>query len=295
MPVGISSERGIELLYIYSLPIGLFAGSSEQRSIDIINAVKLSETMTAPIFPGMNPYLDSPYRWPEIHHVLISEIARTLNTQIVPKYRAAIETRVYIDTALVGIPDVYVHRRSLSKDTRSSAIAVSTKPERVTIPTPCEVTEGYIEIREPSTKRVITVIEVLSPANKRVGEGRKKYLAKRETVLSSQTHFIEIDLLRQGEPMPISGGQEASYQILVSRSDERPSAERYAFNIQEPMPTILLPLDAEDAEKEPLLDLKALLNQVCENTAVDIDIDYSVQPQPPVSEEDFKWVRSLLP
>lgn len=247
----------------------------------------------APVFPGMNPYLESPYRWPEIHHALISEIARTLNPQLVPKYRAAVETRVYIDTSLVGIPDVYVHQRAEQKRSRSSAIAVSTKPERVTLPTPCEVTEGYLEIREPFSKKVITVIEVLSPANKRLGEGRKQYLAKRETVLSSATHFIEIDLLRQGEPMPVTGGRRADYQILVSRADERPSAERYAFNLRDEMPQFLLPLDEQDAGNEPTVDMKSMLNQVCRDTAVDIDIDYTVQPQPAISKEDFDWVRSL--
>ena len=245
------------------------------------------------LFPGMNPYLESPYRWPEIHHALISEIARVINPYIVPKYRAAIETRVYIDSSLVGIPDAYVHKRSQQREASSASVAVSTKPERVAIPTPCEVTEGYLEIREPLTRRVITVIEVLSPANKRTGEGRKKYLSKRETVLSSLTHFIEIDLLRQGEAMPIAGGQPADYQISISRADERPSAERYAFNLRDEMPKFLLPLDAEDASMEPVLDIKALLNQVCEDTAVDIDIDYAVQPQPPVSGEEFEWLQSL--
>lgn len=144
---------------------------------------------TKPPFPGMNPYLESPYRWPEIHHALISEMARTLNLQIVPKCRAAIEARVYIDTALVGIPNIYVHKRA-DANARSSAVAVSAKPERVRLPTPCEVTEGYLEIREPLTKRVVTVVEVLSPANKRSGEGRRKYLEKRQTVLASATHRL---------------------------------------------------------------------------------------------------------
>ncbi len=209
-----------------------------------------------PLFPGMNSYLESPYRWPEIHHALISELARTLNLQIVPKYRAAVETRV-------------------------------------TLPTPYEVTEGYLEIREPLTKRVITVVEILSPANKRPGEGRTKYLTKREAVLSSETHFVEIDLLRQGEAMPVGGARPADYQILVSRADERPSAERYAFNLRDEMPRFLLPLETIDTIAEPVVDIKALLNQVCENTAVDIDIDYSVQPQPSVSPEDFEWMQRL--
>lgn len=225
---------------------------------------------------------------------LISEIARTLNPQLVPKYRAAVETQVYVDTSLVGIPDVYIQREAKQKSTRASSLAVTTTPERVTLPSPCEVTEGYLEIREPLTQKVITVIEVLSPANKRLREGRRKYLSKRETVLSSATHLLEIDLLRQGEAIPIQGGQQADYQILVSHADERPSAERYAFNLRDEMPKILLPLTAEDTALEPVLDLKQLLNQVCKDTAVDINIDYTVQPQPSISAEDFAWIQSLI-
>lgn len=93
--------------------------------------------------------------------------------------------------------------------------------------------------------------------------------------------------------MPVAGGTQSDYQILVSRADERPSVERYGFNLRDDMPKFLLPLDAEDKAIEPVVDIKALLTQVCENTAVDIDIDYTAPPQPSVSEEDFLWMRSL--
>lgn len=248
--------------------------------------------MTAiPLFPGMNPYLESPYRWTEIHHQLISEIAAALNSQVVPKYRAAVETKVYIDLSLVGIPDVLIAKESKQPSTQGSSVAVFTKPEKVTIPRPCEIKEGYIEIRETATRRVITVIELLSPANKRSGEGRKQYLKKRHTVLESETHFVEIDLLRKGDPMPLMEGQKTDYQVLVSRVEQRPVAERYAFNLRDRMPKFPLPLQTEDTE--PAIDLKALLNQVCRKTAIDIVIDYQTQPQPALSEDDFSWLASL--
>lgn len=247
--------------------------------------------MTIPLFPGMNPYLESPYHWPEIHHQLISEMAATLNSQIVPKYRAALETRVYVDLSLVGIPDVFVTREPEKRNIQNASVAVFTKPERVTIPSPCEIREGYLEIRETATRKVVTVIELLSPANKRSGEGRRQYLKQRHAILESQTHFVEIDLLRIGESMPLTEGRQADYQVLVSRADDRPIAERYAFGLRGDMPKFPLPLQTEDTE--PLIDLKALLNQVCRKTAIDIVIDYSIQPQPAIAEEDFSWIKSL--
>ena len=66
-------------------------------------------------FPGMNPYLEHPEMWPEVHHMLISILAETLTPQLLPKYRAAIDKRVYYvnseDSLLVGIPDVTVDER----------------------------------------------------------------------------------------------------------------------------------------------------------------------------------------
>lgn len=61
-------------------------------------------------FPGMNPYLEDPALFSGLHHLLISEIARFLSPQLRPKYRVAVEVRMYETTdensLLVGIADV---------------------------------------------------------------------------------------------------------------------------------------------------------------------------------------------
>ncbi|MBW4666041.1 MAG: DUF4058 family protein [Cyanomargarita calcarea GSE-NOS-MK-12-04C] len=49
-------------------------------------------------FPGMNPYLENPVFCSEIHNLLIAAIFRKLNPQLRPKYRVAIEKRVYQTT-----------------------------------------------------------------------------------------------------------------------------------------------------------------------------------------------------
>jgi hypothetical protein len=153
----------------------------------------------APNFPGMNPYLENPSLWSEVYSWLIVELARWLNPLLIPKYRAAVEKRVYLDALLVGIPDASVFQQNPEAE-RVSAVTtgVITKPIRVTLPLTEEITERYLEIREVKTGKVITVVEVLSPKNKRVGEGREKYLTKRQKVLNSMTHLVEIDLLRMG-------------------------------------------------------------------------------------------------
>jgi Protein of unknown function (DUF4058) len=169
-----------------------------------------------PSFPGMNPYLENPALWSEVHSWLIVELARSLNPSLIPKYRAAVEKRVYLDAILVGISDASVFQQNPEAD-RLSVVktGVLSKPIRVTLPLTEEITERYLEIREVKTGKVVTVVEVLSPKNKRVGEGRDKYLTKRQKLLNSATHLVEIDLLRTGNFMPMAEVIRSDYRILV--------------------------------------------------------------------------------
>ncbi|MEC4818054.1 MAG: DUF4058 family protein [Scytonema sp. PMC 1069.18] len=250
-------------------------------------------------FPGMNPYLENPELWSEVHHLLIGIIAETLNLQLLPKYRVAIEKRVYQmygeDSLFVGIPDVTVGR-SKTATTEPSNVAVAAPPSTpisVTIPMPMEFREGYLEVQEMATKQVVTVIEVLSPTNKRSGKGRDAYEQKRREVLLSQTHLVEIDLLRGGEPMPVSGNSsQGDYRILVSRGDRRPRADLYVFNLPDKIPLFPLPLHLEDTE--PVVDLQVLLSRAYDRAGYDFAIDYHSEPVPPLTEANSQWMDTLL-
>ena len=245
-----------------------------------------------PKFPGMNPYLENPELWSEVHFGLIAVLARSLNAVITPKYRAAVEKRVYADSLLVGIPDVAVFQPGTQAIEPQQTTATLTKPLVVTVPIVEETQERFLEIRAVATGTVITIVEVLSPKNKRAGEGKAKYDAKRQTVLNSAAHLVEIDLLRTGEPKPMAGGVASDYRILVSRANRRPTAELYPFNLREPLPRFLLPLRPEDSE--PVVDLQDLLQQVYQEAALDLAIDDSNQPIPPLPTADFEWIQTLL-
>ncbi len=184
-------------------------------------------------FPGMNPYLESPVLWQKVHKRLIVAIADFLSPQLRPKYIVDIEERVYQtsgeDAVLVGIPDVAVQRSQTTTNSETQNIAVATPPVQavtVTLPIPETVRESYLEVREVTTREVVTVIEVLSPKNKRSGEGRKAYEKKRYSVLGSFTNLVEIDLLRGGKSMLILNNNiHSDYRILVSRGSDRPKAD----------------------------------------------------------------------
>ncbi|MBE9095791.1 DUF4058 family protein [Tychonema sp. LEGE 07203] len=181
-------------------------------------------------FPGVDPYLEHPDFWPGIHHLLISEIARFLSPQVRPKYLVYLEVRMYEtiddDLSVIGIPEIETTISNVSV----AAPPTPTQPITVTLPMPYQVREGYLEIRERGNEELITVIEVLSPSNKRTGKGRQMYEEKREEILSSRTHLIEIDLLRRGQKMPVIGNNiESHYSVLVCRGNRRPKADLYAF------------------------------------------------------------------
>lgn len=257
-------------------------------------------------FPGMDPYLQQPNYWPECHNRLIVAIADALVPSLRPKYEVAIEKRIYevesIDAEsglLVGIPDVAVKQRSPSAipktdqpvvdASQTSGVRRLSQPIAVAVPLPQQVKQAYLEVRELATGAVVTAIEILSPVNKRMGDGRNDYLKKRRKILSSLTHLVEIDLLWAFTPMPlISETIRDAGLVLVSRSGDRPQASLYAFRLSEQLPAFFLPLQPEDPE--PVIDLQILLNQLYDRAGFDYRIDYTLEPPAHLSEADRTWI-----
>jgi Protein of unknown function (DUF4058) len=257
-------------------------------------------------FPGMNPYLEYPAFWSSFHTRLLVAIADALAPDLRPKYYIEVETRTYQDLddnedeLLIGIPDAAVlSASSLNPSTENiqldpGSTLTQKRPQPITLPMPVTVKERYLEVRELGSDAVITVIEVLSPKNKQKGMGRTIYERKRGRILSSLSHLIEIDLLRGHSAMTMLGAvQPTNYRIIVSRSSQRPKADLYGFNLQEPIPSFPLPLKPED--EEPIINLQTIVEGVCERASYNERIDYRQPPPPPkLPEATQKWVDDLL-
>ncbi|MEM6433493.1 MAG: DUF4058 family protein [Cyanobacteria bacterium P01_D01_bin.115] len=256
-------------------------------------------------FPGMDPYLEQPTFWSSFHSRLIVALADAIAPQLRPRYYVEVETRTYMDTPdggelLVGIPDAVVLAAkptvpSIDAKPPNGGVAVHPVPQQVTLPMPSEIKERYLEVREVGTDAVITVVEVLSPKNKRQGKGRTLYENKRQLILGSASHLVEIDLLRGDEPLPIQGAvQLAHYHILVSRAEARPQADLYAVTVKSPLPCFPLPLKGSDEAIG--VDLPDIFQGVYDRASYDLRIDYTQPPPPPAfSAEDQAWMRDLLP
>ncbi len=255
--------------------------------------------MPSPL-PGMDPYLEHPRSWPNFHHRLITAIAIHLGPQLRPKYRVVVEEVIYQtagqDSVLVRISDVVIQKTARQTLTSPQVITnglTVAQPIEVDLPIPEVIRQGYLEIRELATNEVVAVLEVLSPTNKRPGEGRRTYEAKRQTVFASATNLVEIDLLRQWEPLlPLPQELKTHYRILVSVSTLRPRASLYAFNIQDAIPAFPLPLRAEDAGA--IVNLKTLLDDIYDQSGYDLVIDYSTDPVPPLTDADAMWMADQL-
>lgn len=244
-------------------------------------------------FPGMDPYLEHPDMWRDVHHRLIATLADHLAPALRPRYRVKVEVRTYLaepdKLTLIGVPDVGAIRINEPPVT----YAMPAQPRIVDVPVPDRIQEGYLVVQEVISGEVITVVELLSPTNKRPGEGRRKYEAKRLAVLGSRTHLVEIDLIRAYEPMLVYGnGHHTHYRILVSRSNRRPQADLYGFHVQESIPTFSLPLRKGD--EEPLVDVGQLLHNLYDRAGYDLSVDYRRDPVPAFQGEDATWVDTLL-
>lgn len=238
-------------------------------------------------FPGMDPWLERPELWPDVHNGLIAALREALGPRLRPRYFVALEERVYTEDAqglaLVGRPDLAVvgSRREAGSEARATAAVVE-------VPVADRQRETYLEVRGTGDGEVVTVLELLSPSNKRGGEGRRLYLQKRSTVLATLTSLVEIDLLRAGERMPVVGNPPLSdYAILISRSWQRPRAHLLPFSLREAIPQLPVPL--RKGEDEPSIDLGLVLGGLYDHASYDLRIDYRRPPEPPLRAEDAAW------
>ncbi len=251
-------------------------------------------------FPGMNPYLEHPKLWREVHSRLIVALADAIEANLSLNYRVAVETRTYLndiqESLEIGIPDVTITTQKLNSNKSNNSVATlpsHTEAINVIIPTPKIIRENYLEIREIGTGYVVTVIEILSPTNKKAGIGKESYLNKRNNILSSPTHLVEIDLLRGGKKMPIiSDVVLTDYRILICRGNHRPNAQLYGFNLPQVIPSFPIPL--KEGDEEPLVDLQSLLLGIYKRGRFDLAIDYTKEPVPPLKKEDRIWLDILF-
>jgi hypothetical protein len=248
-------------------------------------------------FPGMNPFLEQDDAWHDFHERFMPTAAERLGEQVVPDYIVKIDEHVYIHEMPPGSRD-FLGRADLTvgptgiRGERRAGVDLLEPPARVQIPAMDVEGLAYIEIRDRKSRDLVTVIELLSPSNKRSGPDREQYLSKRSRLLRGGVNFVEIDLLRTGRPLPLDDRPGCDYSVMVSRVEDRPVADFWPIGLRERLPTIPVPLRAGDPDAK--LDLQAVLDRIYDTAGYAYYI-YASRPDPELAPGDREWAESLVP
>jgi Protein of unknown function (DUF4058) len=214
-------------------------------------------------FPGMDPYLEDPGLWPDVHFNLIMGSQGLLSAQLRPKYMVRAEERVYItneadevSTPKRRIPDLEIVSRPGWEETPLSPRGEVSQLE-VTEPVVAitwfeeEIHEAFLKVIDVKTRDVVTFIEILSPANKVPrSSGRRSFEKKRREVMRSPSHSVEIDLLR-GKRMVRVPKNVGTYSYLVHVFERRSAASGSALSnpFASASPGNLSPLEARRSRR----------------------------------------------
>jgi hypothetical protein len=253
-------------------------------------------------FPGMDPWLET--LWPDVH-LSLSFLARdALNKTLPPDLAASAELRISLESPGYGEfrrlerfrPDVQIStaRSDTTVRTPAASAATADRPIRLLLDEP--ELDRYVRIVEPATRRVITVIEFLSPANK-IGEGLERYRDKRDSYLEEGIHVVEVDLVRRGDwrgllaPYRCSSADNSTYRVIIRRAD-RGTADLYPAAMDKSLPSIAIPL--RPADEDVPLPLQPLIDAAYSSGRCHMLLDYAVFPEPPFSPAEAGYIASVL-
>lgn len=252
-------------------------------------------------FPGMDPYLEQ--HWGDVHTSLMVYMRDQVNDQLPSDLQARVEENILVDMeedSRLLYPDVRIVEETAPLDFgQPSATGGVALAEPCLIPLADESpTLRHIEIVDRgSGNRVVTAIELLSPANKGGPAGRKAYREKQGQYIEAGVNLVEIDLIRQGsfvlavpyDLLPYRLREQ--YLVCVRRASKRTLAEVYGISLREPLPNIRIPL--RPADRDVVLQLQPLLDE-CYRGGRYATIDYSRPLHPKFSQNDQQWIESLI-
>ena len=253
-------------------------------------------------FPGMDPYLER--YWRDVHHRLCTYSCDALQPQIRPRLVARLDEQLLVededaDDARHIVPDLRVEESRGGAALRAGPAVGEVEPMVLRFTNSEPLNQGFVTVIDPSdSNRLVTVIELLSPTNKRAGAGLQQYRRKQAELRQAKVTLVEIDLVRAGAwALQIPRGavprkRRAAYNVCVHRGWMDDVCEVYAVQINQPLPKVRVPLRRKDADA--VLDLQTLLEQAYQNGAYDDRLDYAADADPPLTGDAAAWADELL-
>jgi hypothetical protein len=244
----------------------------------------------------MDPFMERPDRWGGVHTRLIAVIGELLTQQVAPRFFVDSEDNVYIlgldDPARSLVrPDLYTVEAAggAALPRPRGSIAAATVLE---LPPALEVYVPYVKVVDTMDRHVVAIVELLSPINKAAGSmGQREFLRKRERMLGSSTHWLEIDLLREGSRPPGIPSQ-GDYEAALHRAGAGGRWEAWFMALREPLLTIAVPL--RPPFDDVPLDLQQAVDIVYDRYRYDVAIDYDEQLPAPLREDDSEWASQCV-
>jgi hypothetical protein len=257
----------------------------------------------------MDPYLEGEM-WQEFHETFASEIRNQLLSKLPPRYVALLAKRYVVGNtappkrfgeAAVAYGEAPFGEAPFGEAPFGEAPfgeapfgeapvleLISPLEERIPIPS-IEVYEVY-EVRDNADRRLVTAIEILSPVNKH-GAGWQEYNEKRRALLNTQTHLVELDLLRGGERIELAGKWVAApYYIFLSRWQRRPITQAYPVALRQRLPSVPVPLLPPD--DDVMLDVQAAVDACFKLVRYERLLNYDEPPPPPeFGDDDLAWIQ----
>jgi hypothetical protein len=246
----------------------------------------------------MDPFIES-QAWQGFHTRYITALGDALVERVDPNYIVDVETYIFVETEdLTRVPpfepDVFIVESESNAGERASATGLAAKPLTLTLPPmPLRRKQPFLTLRSRDGRQLVTILELLSPTNKKPGDGQTEYRLKRENIIASHVNLVELDFLRGGarlptrEPLP-----ENDYFVNVLRATKFPKVDVYGWSLAEPMPTIAVPLATDDADVE--IPLQSVFNLVFDRSGYRNSLNYDSPLVPPLPESRVAWARKLL-
>jgi Protein of unknown function (DUF4058) len=217
-------------------------------------------------FPGMDPYLEDEALWQHFQHQLVAGLYQILLPGLVDRYRARIQQRIYT--------------------TEEPLFTSIIRQERQ---------EEFIEIRQRSDGRLITLVDLASPINKSLSQGRAAYHETRRQARAQNASIVELDLVLQGQPLldySRDGLPEWDYAVTVTRCTQPERYEIYTSTLLKRLPRFKVPLASDD--RDTVLDLQATFARAFDQGSFGTKIDYSRDPSTKTTDVQRQWIGEWL-
>lgn len=217
-------------------------------------------------FPGMDPFLEEEKLWPAFHQHLVQSLYQMLLPGLMDRYRARVLHREYVlEQALFT--------------------SVVREPRQ----------EPFIEIRQRTDGKLVTILDVVSPTNRTSSKGRDEFLGRRLESRRMAASSVEIDLVLQGTSLhdySREGLPDWDYAVTVVRSSRPEQYEIYTATLQKRLPRFRLPLSSDD--RDTVVDLQAAFQRAFDQGDFVTQIAYDKDPTTTLSDTQRRYLDEKL-